>query len=190
MSQPTTNQYQPNTPQKPTVQAKHTLATRILHHGSAVFILALWILVEFEDNLEDILSMHPVAVHKALGAIFLIWVVVRIINLVIRPRMPKLPAPTWQTAMAHLVHFGLYFCMLAMPISGVLMSVYGGRAVSVFGIFEIPVFVAPDRMMSKLFNEIHTDVIFPVLMFCIVAHIAAAIYHQVILKDNLIGRMK
>lgn len=176
-----------NQSSKPT---KHTLATRIFHHGSVVFIVVLWALAEFSDSLEGMLSTHPIGVHKALGAIFLFWVIGRIVNLIIRPRMPALNDPKWQIAAAHLTHFGLYVCMLLMPITGILMSVYGGRAVDIFGIVQIPVFVSPDRDMASFFNALHTNVIFPLLVLMVVAHVAAALYHQFILKDNLLSRMK
>ncbi|MDO4426567.1 MAG: cytochrome b [Moraxella sp.] len=159
---------------------KHTLATRILHHLSVVMIVALWILIEFEYY----------DWHKGLGAVFLFWVLLRLVNLVIRPKMPKLAAPPWQTGMAHLVHTGLYAVMLAMPISGILMSVYGGRPVSVFGLFNIPVFVTPSREMASFYNNLHTDVIFPALIALVVAHVLAALYHQFIKKDNLLARMR
>lgn len=163
-----------------TKPVKHTLATRILHHLSAVMIVALWVLIEFEYY----------DWHKALGAVFLFWVLLRLVNLIIRPKMPKLDVPAWQTGVAHLVHTGLYAVMLAMPISGILMSVYGGRPVSVFGLFDIPVFVTPSREMASFFNELHTDVIFPALIALVVAHVVGALYHQFIKKDNLLARMR
>lgn len=163
-----------------TKPVKHTLATRILHHLSAVMIVALWVLIEFEYY----------DWHKALGVVFLFWVLLRLVNLIIRPKMPKLAAPAWQTGVAHLVHTGLYAVMLAMPISGILMSVYGGRPVSVFGLFDIPVFVTPSREMASFFNELHTDVIFPALIALVVAHVVGALYHQFIKKDNLLARMR
>lgn len=172
----TTNQ----TPQK------HTLATRIYHHLSLVLLGVVWLLIEFRDSFENAIGLH-----KALGVVFLLWVVLRLINLAIRPKLPTIPKPPkWQTALAHTVHLGLYLCMLAMPIVGVLMSVYGGRAVSIFGIINIPVFVTPSRQMASFYNNLHTDVIFPIFLVLIGLHVAAAFYHQFILKDRLINRMR
>lgn len=170
----------------PTPQ-KHTLATRIYHHLSLVLLGVVWLLIEFRDSFENAIGLH-----KALGVVFLLWVVLRLINLAIRPKMPA-PTPKppkWQTALAHLVHLGLYLCMLAMPIVGVLMSVYGGRAVSIFGIINIPVFVTPSRQMASFYNNLHTDVIFPIFLVLIGLHVAAAFYHQFILKDGLMNKMR
>lgn len=165
---------------------KHSPATRLFHHGSLILMVILWAMVEFWSEVDGMIGYH-----KALGVAFLFWVLARVVNLAIRKKVPyPTHPPKWQTALAHLVHFGLYACMLAMPIVGVLMSVYGGRAVNVFGIFQIPVFVKPDREMASFFGNLHTDVVFPLLIALVVAHVAAAIYHQVILKDNLLSRMK
>lgn len=169
---------------------KHSIWTRVFHHGSAIFILILWVLVAMSDELAGLMSSHPIGIHKAVGVVFLIWVIARLINAAIRQKMPALSQPKWQVAVTHLVHFGLYACMIAMPVVGILMSVYSGRPVDVFGIFSIPVFVSPNRQMAELFNELHTEVIFPLLLLLIGLHVMAAIYHQVILKDGLINRMK
>lgn len=170
-----------------TPKVRHTLATKIFHHLSLVLMVVLWALIEFEDSIEGAIGLH-----KALGVVFLGWVVLRLVNFAIRPKLPALtPKPAkWQTALAHATHLGLYLCMLAMPIVGVLMSVYGGRAVNVFGLFSIPVFVSPSREMARFYNELHTDVIFPLLLVLIGLHVAGALYHQFIVKDGLMNRMR
>lgn len=163
--------------------AKHTFATRFFHHVTLILLVILWALAEVFDN---------IGAHKALGVVFLLWVVGRLVNAAMRPKMSKhsaAKAPVWQTAAAHLVHCLLYVCMLAMPIVGVLMSVYGGRAVNVFGLFSIPVFVTPDREMSGFYHNLHTDVIFPLLLILIALHVVAVLYHQLVLKDGLLRKM-
>jgi len=70
------------------------------------------------------------------------------------------------------------------------MSVYGGRPVDIFGLFEIPVFVTPDRGLARFYNDLHTGIIWPAIIAFTLVHIGAALYHQFIKKDNLIARMK
>lgn len=161
---------------------KYTLATRIFHWIGALLIVAAWVAIEQGDEF--------ISLHKSIGASFLIWTLLRIINRFISKAPAPVPAPKWQTATAHLTHLGLYLAMLAMPITGMLMSMYGGRGVSVFGLFSLPSVVGIDRDMAKLMNGLHTGALFYVLVFLVVAHIGAAIYHQFILKDDLLSRMK
>lgn len=162
--------------------AKYSLMTRIFHWVGAVLIVGAWVLIEQGDEF--------IGLHKSLGASFLLWTLLRIINRCISKAPADVPMPKWQTIVAHLTHWSLYVVMLAMPISGVLMSMYGGRGVSVFGLIDIPVLVTPSREMARLFNDWHTGSVFYALVALVVAHVGAALYHQFILKDNIIARMK
>jgi cytochrome b561 len=58
-----------------------------------------------------------------------------------------------------------------------------------FGLFEIPVFVTPDRGLARTFHDWHTEIIWPLILAFTAAHIGAALYHQFIKKDKLIKRM-
>lgn len=162
--------------------AKYTLATRIFHWIGALLIILAVISINMGDDY--------ISLHKSLGASFLIWTVLRVINRFVSKAPPHPPMPVWQTAVAHLTHLGLYVAMLAMPITGALMSMYGGRGVSVFGLFSLPSIVGIDREMAKFMNGLHTGAVFYVLIFLVVAHVGGALYHQFVMKDNLIARMK
>lgn len=161
---------------------KYSLSIRIFHWVGALLILMAFITINIGDDY--------ISLHKSLGASFLIWTVLRIISrfFVKKPEYHP-PLPKWQELMASLTHFGLYIAMLAMPITGMLMSMYGGRGVSVFGLFNMPALVGIDRDMARLMNGLHTEVVFFALVFLVVSHVGAALYHQFIVKDNLIKRM-
>lgn len=161
---------------------KYSIATRIFHWLGALLLLATWIVIEQGEDY--------IMLHKSLGASFLIWTVLRIINRFASRAPASATTHAWWTVLAHLTHFGLYVAMLAMPLTGVLMSMYGGRGVSIFGVIDIPTLVSPNRDMASFFNDIHTGVVFYALAFLTVAHIGAALYHQFIIKDNLISRIR
>ena len=161
---------------------KYSLAARIFHWIGALLILGAVIAINLGDDY--------ISLHKSIGASFLIWTLLCVANRFVAKAPAPVPAPAWQTGIAHLTHFGLYVAMIAMPMTGVLMSMYGGRGVSVFGLFSLPSMVGIDREMAKLMNGLHTGAVFYVLVFLIVAHIGAALYHQFIVKDNLIARMR
>ena len=161
---------------------KYALAVRIFYLVGVLLILAAFITINQGDDF--------IGVHKSIGASFLIWTILRIITRFVTKALAPVPAPSLQTLAAHLVHLALYVVMLAMPITGALMSMYGGRGVSVFGLFELPMIVGVDRDMSKLMNLWHTEFIWTAMWLLIVAHIGAALYHQFVVKDNLIARMR
>ncbi|HAV47416.1 MAG TPA: cytochrome B, partial [Psychrobacter sp.] len=51
-------------------------------------------------------------------------------------------------------------------------------------------FVTPDRGLARLFNDWHTDILWPMIIVFTLIHIGAALYHQFIKKDNIMARMK
>ena len=131
-----------------------------------------------------------IGLHKAFGVSLLFWMIARVINRIFTRAPPPAAMPKWQTLLSQLSHFALYALLIAMPIAGLLMSVYGGRPVDIFGLFQIPVFVTPDRGLARLYNDWHTDIIWPMIIAFTLIHIGAALYHQFVKKDNLISRMK
>ncbi|MFL1732781.1 cytochrome b [Moraxella oculi] len=161
---------------------KHVLAVRIFHWVGALLILMAFIAINLGDGYVDL--------HKSIGATFLIWTLLRIITRLMTKAPAAISMPMWQTAMAHLVHLALYVVMLAMPITGMLMSMYAGRSVSVFGLFELPMLVGADKEMAKLMNAWHTGFIWTTMWLLILSHILAVVYHQLILKDGLLNRMR
>lgn len=161
---------------------KYSVAARIFHWVGALLIVAAWLLIEQGD---DYLSLH-----KAVGVSFLIWTVLRILNRLVSKAPPPAPMSKLQTGVAHLVHFGLYVAMLAMPLTGLLASLYDGVSVSVFGLFQIPAFAMSNYDLAEQLMGLHRDLIWPLLLGLVAAHILGALYHQFVIKDNLIARMR
>ena len=167
--------------------SKWSVSSRIFHWISAVLLLVTWSMILLYENLDN---GFYIGLHKAFGISLLCWMIARVINRLLTKAPPSVPMPKWQVLLAHLTHFGLYALLISMPIAGLLMSVYGGRPVDIFGLFEIPVFVTPDRSLARFYNDLHTGIIWPAIIAFTLAHIGAALYHQFIKKDNLIARMK
>lgn len=166
---------------------KWPISSRVLHWVSALLLLITWLLMVVYQYTDTKLY---ISLHKAFGISVLCWMIARVINRVFIKAPPPVAMPKWQAIISQLNHFALYALLIAMPIAGLLMSVYGGRPVDMFGLFEIPVFVTPDRSAARFYNDIHTDIIWPMIIAFTLLHIGAALYHQFILKDKLINRIK
>ena len=166
---------------------KWPVSSRIFHWISAILLLVTWLLMVLYQYTD---TKTYISLHKAFGISVLCWMIARVINRIVTKAPPPVPMPKWQALISQLNHFALYALLIAMPIAGLLMSVYGGRAVDIFGLFQIPVFVTPDRSLARLYNDIHTDIIWPMIIAFTLLHIGAALYHQFVLKDKLINRMK
>ncbi|SLJ85577.1 cytochrome b [Psychrobacter sp. DAB_AL43B] len=166
---------------------KWSATSRLFHWISAILLLITWIMMLLYNNLD---SKVYIGLHKAFGVSLLFWMIARVINRVFTKAPPPVAMPKWQMLLSKLSHFALYALLIAMPIAGLLMSIYGGRPVDIFGLFQIPVFVTPDRGLARLYNDWHTDIIWPMIIAFTLIHIGAALYHQFVKKDNLIGRIK
>ncbi|MBE0406649.1 cytochrome b [Psychrobacter sp. AOP22-C1-22] len=165
---------------------KWPTTSRLLHWISALLLLVTWCLMLLYGNSDNSLYLN---LHKAFGMSVLFWMIARLINRLLTNTPPSVPMPVWQSIISKLTHFALYALLIAMPMAGLLMSVYGGHPVDIFGLFEIPVFVTPDRSAARFYNDVHTDIIWPMIIAFTLAHIGGALYHQFIKKDNLIKRI-
>ncbi len=128
-------------------------------------------------------------IHKALGITVLMLVAFRVVWRI----MAKVPVPVpslkpYEYKAAHVVHISLYGFMLAMPITGWLMTSAYGKAVSFFGIWNVPVLMAKNKPVASLMNDLH-EIGAVVFIMVIGVHIAAALYHHVIRKDEVLLRM-
>ncbi len=128
-------------------------------------------------------------IHKSVGFIVLVLAVLRSVWRLANG-MPKALSvvPAWQSILATLSHWLLLLGTLLMPISGLMMSVGGGRAVEVFG-FEVYPAGEKIEWMGGLGHDMH-GIIANVLIGLIVLHILGALKHHLIDKDGTLSRMK
>lgn len=98
-------------------------------------------------------------------------------------------SPSWQNRAAHLVHLALYVLMIAIPVSGWLMSSAKGYTTNYFGLFDLPNLLEKDKALGHTLKEVH-GLLANLLIALAGLHIVAALKHQLIDKDNLLGRMR
>lgn len=128
--------------------------------------------------------------HKWLGVtIALLWFIR--VSVRLRNQPPALPAssPAWQNQLANLTHIALYLLMIAIPVSGWLMSSAKGYTTTFFGLFDLPNLLEKDKPLAHTLKEAH-ELLANTLMILVVAHIGAALKHQFVDKDNLLERMR
>jgi cytochrome b561 len=87
----------------------------------------------------------------------------------------------------NLTHLGLYVLTFGMAITGIILANQRGLLARVFGIGSTPAQGTYLRGGFR-FGMLHGG-FWTLLLLLIVLHIGAALYHQFILKDNLMGRM-
>lgn len=127
--------------------------------------------------------------HKWAGVSIFVLAVIRLGWRITHPA-PALPAdtPAWQSLVAHITHWALYFLMLAIPVSGWLMSSAQGFPVVWFGIVPLPDLVGRDKALGELFLQMHVTMNYTLLVL-VVLHAAAALKHHFIDRDDILRRM-
>lgn len=127
--------------------------------------------------------------HKWAGITLLLLVVARLAWRA-GHKPPPLPAgmSSVQQWAAHAGHIALYVLMLAIPLTGWLMSSAQGFTVVWFGVVPLPDLVARNKELGIVLAQAHM-----VLNYCLLAvvciHIAAAFKHHFIDRDGLLARM-
>lgn len=126
--------------------------------------------------------------HKEIGFLVLMLVVVRLVWRVINVNPSLSMLSVWERFAARFVHWLFYGLMLALPISGWLLTSAAGLPVSFFGLFVIPNLIAPHEAYRFLFQEIHQWLAYGIIILFL-GHVSAALKHHFINKDNILRRM-
>lgn len=127
--------------------------------------------------------------HKSIGIAVLALALLRLtwkaVNIA-----PPLPGTMrkFDKFAAQAMHWLLYAMMIAMPLSGWLMSSASGFSVSVFGWFTLPDLIAPDKETAKLLRAVHGWAAWGIIAM-VTLHAGAALLHHFYYKDNVLKRM-
>lgn len=126
--------------------------------------------------------------HKLLGVTILLVVLWRLVYRLTRGAPP--PEPTiepWQRVASSLNHWGMYLLAICVPVAGYVgISLF--PALDIFGLFSLPGVVAPDKEAAKTVFFVH-GVLARLLVLLILIHVAAALFHYFVRKDNVLARM-
>lgn len=125
--------------------------------------------------------------HKSLGVTLLVLILLRV-YIRFSKGYPAFPSTlkAWEVRVADIVHKALYVLMVAMPLSGVMMAINSKYGINWFGLHLIS--GADNAGMREIFKEVH-ETIGAILITLIVVHVAAAIKHKVVDKDEVMARM-
>lgn len=125
--------------------------------------------------------------HKSIGLTLLIVWIIRITWRWINTN-PEISGSPIEKKAAHYVHLLLYGVMLALMISGYLISTADGRGIEVFGLFEVPAMSVSFENQEDIAGDIHWLLAWSLILM-VALHAMAAIKHHVINKDNTFLKM-
>lgn len=169
---------------------RYTATAIALHWLMAVLILATFGVGLYMHDLPlSPTKLQIYSWHKWAGVTAFLLALVRIAWRASH-RPPALPdaMPRWQQLAAHGGHALLYLLMVAIPLTGWLMSSAKGFQTVYFGVLPIPDLLAKDKELGDVLREVHETLNF--LMIAVVAgHVGAALKHHFIDRDDILVRM-
>lgn len=127
--------------------------------------------------------------HKSFGLTILALLVLRVLARFAQG-VPdyRIPLGRFVELSAKAVHVALYALMLALPVSGYVLSSAADRPTSFFGLFTLPNLIAKNDALHEAAEGAHLVFAWAIGVL-IVLHAAAAIWHRYVKKDEIAGRM-
>lgn len=127
--------------------------------------------------------------HKWAGVTIFLFALVRLAWRATHPA-PPLPGdmPPWQRVAAHAIHHLLYVLILAVPLTGWLMSSAKGFQTVWFGLLPLPDLLAKNKELGETLALVHQALNFGMAAL-VIAHVGAAIKHHIVDRDDILARM-
>lgn len=125
--------------------------------------------------------------HRSVGLVVAALVLLRILWRASHRPDPLPPGmPAWQVKLAAATQWLLYACMVVMPATGLIGTMYGRDPGHAFGV-ALPQ-IAASRQVHHLLFEIHETTVW-VLVGLVALHVAGALKHLLVDRDAVFQRM-
>ncbi len=134
-------------------------------------------------------KLATLARHKSLGITILGLALIRLAWRALNPT-PALPGnlEPYERRLARTTHASLYALLIALPLTGWIMSSARGFPVSWFNVVQLPDLVARSTPLYHAMVRVHV-LLAIALGLILTLHIAAVIKHHFVLKDDTLRRM-
>lgn len=159
-----------------------------LHWVMAIIMIGLLVLGLYMTGLPNSDSKFGLYdIHKEFGILILGLVCLRISWRLANVVPPLTSIGRLEHALAWFVQWALYFCMFAMPLSGLFMTSAAGYQAHFFG-WAVPSVMEPNKALAPVFAFIHEWLGYS-LIALIVLHALGAIKHHFYDKTDILKRM-
>jgi cytochrome b561 len=170
--------------------AGYGLIAQLLHWIVAGLIGYQYVLATRAADASLFQKLGILATHKSIGITILTLAALRLVwSYGVGPHPAPPPAePLYRRRLAAISHAALYALMIAMPVTGWIMSSAANTPVSVFGRLTLPNLVRPHSDWVDTLKSVH-GMLFEVLAVIVAVHVLAAMYHHFMLRDTVLRRM-
>lgn len=176
----------------PTGQAalRYSLGAIWFHWIIAALIGANLVLGFYHESFGKAATPWMMYFHKAIGMSVLALSIARLLwRLGRRPPPPDPALKRWEAMLSSIVHVSFYAAMIALPLSGWLLSSATARPTDFFGLFQIAALPVPrGGAIHDLLEQLHY--LLAITMLALIAlHVAGALKHHLQGHRHLIGRI-
>jgi cytochrome b561 len=160
------------------------------HWAIAALIIVNLFLGFFHDSWGRDAAKQIMFVHKASGMTILALSVARLVwRLTHRPPAFDAALQRWEATLARVTHWFFYVLMIAIPISGWILSSTSNRTTDFWGLFDIGVLpVSQSEETHELWEEVH-ELAGWAMLILLALHVGGALKHHFQGHKHLIGRM-
>jgi len=171
-----------------TTQRQFPASMRFLHWLMAALVLTmLGIGVAMVASLGDYHSL--VSIHRPLGILILLLVVIRFVNRLLS-NVPPLPPefPPKERYVAAASEVMLYTLLFVIPLVGWAMLSAARYPIVLFGSIHLFPILPRNLVLYAFLRRTHTALAY-LLFFAFVAHFGAVLFHTWVMRDGLFDRM-
>ncbi|HET7084607.1 MAG TPA: cytochrome b [Rhizomicrobium sp.] len=173
----------------PTQAPGYGIVAKLLHWLIFVLLAAQYAIGSIMPHIgRKTVNEGWVSWHFSVGAAILFFIVVRLVWRLLHP-VPQLStlAP-WERRISGLTHWALYLLVLVMTLLGWAATNSRGWDVNLFGVVTLPKISPTGSAWGHECGDIHNVLVYVLLGF-IILHVAGALYHHFIKRDQVVGRM-
>lgn len=165
------------------------VVTRLLHWLIAAAIVVLFAsgvwMVEL-DYTSAYYTLAP-AWHEALGMLVLFAMVLRIVWRFYNVWPSNNDLSALEKRLARMVHWGMYLAIMVVAVSGYLISTADGRAISLFGLIDVPSLLQAQGIETPA-GKVHRIAAY-VMIALAAGHTVAALKHHFVDRKPTLKRM-
>jgi cytochrome b561 len=126
--------------------------------------------------------------HISFGITILALMVLRLLWRITHPVAPARSLPAWQQLVSEAVHWLLYVLVFATTMTGWIFATERGWSISLFSAVPFPLLPTEGSLLANAIGKWHGTMEWALLLV-IGAHVAAAIAHTFIFRDQIMQRM-
>lgn len=171
---------------------RYAASRRWLHWGMALLLVAAFALIEFRGGFPRGSAARTAMVqgHFWAGLAILALMLPRLLLALRRPAPPvSPPLPAWQAWPAKAVHVLLYAMLVVQPLLGLGTAWADGKVVWLpFTGVALPALLGADPGLAHGLEDLH-EAVGSAFYWVVGLHVAAALYHHFVRRDDTLRRM-